>query len=344
MRLKEHLRRQGVALDLWLSRRTLSWGSLPLLHHLHRDVTAHVRLGDASAETDLEISVEFQSPYLRLPLEVRESQIGKSGDEAFTPAAFRLFDWHTWAHIDGRMAWQEERVSETVAGDETVIRGFRYHVDMNRLAAATLGLRVAEGVEGTIGILVGDGMESVRFQPQYWILDLRSSTRRVTPIRDTELAMLLVSLAELSSDRPATHEKAVDRLEQWATHKKQKRSGEQLLVELLIRIRDWGPAGAESMFAGVTELLRRLDIAGQERILFEFYAENWGVRNNPAGRRIAVNLLQALATKKARFTLEAILEFVRNQAVGEDEVAGIRRAIDHVEAALAEEPPKTHLE
>ena len=242
------------------------------------------------------------------------------------------------------MAWQEERVSETVAGDETVIRGFRYHVDMNRLAAATLGLRVAEGVEGTIGILVGDGMESVRFQPQYWILDLRSSTRRVTPIRDTELAMLLVSLAELSSDRPATHEKAVDRLEQWATHKKQKRSGEQLLVELLIRIRDWGPAGAESMFAGVTELLRRLDIAGQERILFEFYAENWGVRNNPAGRRIAVNLLQALATKKARFTLEAILEFVRNQAVGEDEVAGIRRAINHVEAALAEQPPKTHLE
>lgn len=341
MRLKDYLRKQGVALDLWLSRRTRSWESLPLLHYLHRDVTADIEIGSSPLERRLEVSVVFQSPYLHLPVEVSKSQIGESVGTEFKPAAFRLFDWHTWAHIDGRMEWRGERLAEASPEGTPVVRGFRYQASLGRFASDSLGLRIAEGVDGVVRILVGNGITPVRFQPQYWILDPRSGTRRVTPIRDTELAMLLVSLSELCGGSASAHEKAVDRLAQWAAHKKQKKSGEQILVELLMRIRDWGPTGEGPMCAGIKELLQRLDIAGQERILFEFYAENWGVRNNPNGRKIAINLLRALATKKALFTLEAILEFVRNQAIPQEEVNSIEHAIDQVAESLGKETRET---
>ena len=94
----------------------------------------------------------------------------------------------------------------------------------------------------------------------------------------------------------------------------------------LKNVRDWAPLGMEPMFRGVVTVLQRLQVREPERHLFDFFADNWGVRGNRKGRRLAVKLLEAFATERARIALNAIQSLVRNQPIATDELNLIREA------------------
>jgi len=83
----------------------------------------------------------------------------------------------------------------------------------------------------------------------------------------------------------------------------------------------------EPLFYGLKEVLDRLQIPDQERIYFEFYADNCGVGDNRFGRLLAVNMLEALGTEKARATLTGIYDFTKNQDVQPEELELIQRVI-----------------
>jgi hypothetical protein len=217
-------------------------------------------------------------------------------------------------------------------GDEESILGFSYEVRLPSPPPSTLGLRLAEGVEGRVRLFDGRSVRTTAFQPQYWVIEPLVDSGRITAIRDTELAMLIVSLSELGSDNAGTHAKAVDRLEHWARFKLQKRGGERVLLELLAGTRDWGPGGMNPMFRGIAEVLERLQIREQERVLFDFYADNWGVRNNPAGRSLVVKILGSLGTGAALATLRSIAGYVENRAMPPEELALIAGTLAEMEA------------
>ena len=329
MAFTDFFRQQILALELRFSRLSTPLERLPLLRHLHRGVTADVRLLDAPEGIGIGLSIEFLSPYLHLPVEVKKSQIGidEAGEE-FRPSAFRFFDWHSWTHIDGNIEWCGERRVTANDNDLSVITGFDYRpVDINPYPD-NFGLRLAEGVDGTIEVLSNDNVVSARFQPHYWIIAPGNEARRITAIKDTELAMVIVSLSELGTGNPDLYETAIRRIIEWLNFKQQKRSPEITLLTFLIYIRDWGPLGMEPMFGGIKEILNQSRISGVERILFDFYADNWGVRNNKNGRMIAIKILEAFGTKKALFTLMSISDYVRNHAIPPEEMTLIERAIN----------------
>jgi hypothetical protein len=90
------------------------------------------------------------------------------------------------------------------------------------------------------------------------------------------------------------------------------------------------------MFSGLKEVIERLQIPDQERIHFEFYADNCGVGDNRYGRLLAVNMLEAVGTEKARVALNAIYEYTKNQNIQPKELELIERAISAVAHKLQE--------
>ena len=321
-------RRRVLSLELQLSRLSTLFGRLPLLRHLHRGVTADIRLLDDPGDSGMLLSVGFRSPYLHLPVEVLKSQIGADeGDGRFRPSAFRFFDWHSWKHMDGAVEWHGERGEDVRSDSCRVIEGFSYRAEGIGRSPGNFGLRLAEGVEGTVQVLAGGGIITARFQPHYWMIEPGSTTRPITAISDTELATVIVSLAELGTGNPETHEKTIGRMMEWLSFRQHKGGSERALLTLLAYVRDWAPLGMEPMFEGLAEVLVRSRIASMERILFDFYADNWGIRNNRHGRMISVKILKAAGTEKALFTLELISDYVRNHAIPPDEDAFIGRAI-----------------
>ena len=86
------------------------------------------------------------------------------------------------------------------------------------------------------------------------------------------------------------------------------------------------------MFRGVVLTLERLHVLKIEQHLFDFFADNWGVWGNRNGRLLAVRLLEALATERAKAALKTIIELVRNQEIAADELDLIRTAVGSAEA------------
>lgn len=170
----------------------------------------------------------------------------------------------------------------------------------------------------------------VKFAPLYWMIEPKNSSHNVVAIKDTELAMLIVSLSEIGSGNRQVYSKAVERLEEWVTLKSQRKGTEQALLVFLMSIRDWGPLGMEPLYGGLKEVMERLPLPDKERVLFDFYADNWGVRNNWNGRLLTVKTLQALSTEKALFTLTAISKYMKNQAVSPEELVVIQAAVDAI--------------
>ncbi|MEL0585942.1 MAG: hypothetical protein AAES65_13805 [Candidatus Thiodiazotropha sp. (ex. Lucinoma kazani)] len=325
------IRQRALSLELWIFHYTSFFSHIPLLRIFHRYVTADIRVLDSEGNAGLGFCVIFKTPYLHLPIHVQKSQVGDvDAGHRFLPAAFRFFDWHSWAHIEGRVEWQGERLIDIKGEAISVITGFNYWSLEPPAPQETFGLRLAEGVEGTAKILLDQKIVRVKFAPLYWMIEPKNSSHNVVAIRDTELAMLIVSLSEIGSGNRQVYSKAVERLEEWVTIKSQRKGTEQALLHFLISIRDWGPLGMEPLYAGLKDVMERLPLRDKERVLFDFYADNWGVRNNRNGRLLTVKILQALSTEKALFTLTAISKYVKNQAVSPDELAVIQAAVETI--------------
>ena len=73
--------------------------------------------------------------------------------------------------------------------------------------------------------------------------------------------------------------------------------------------------------------LTAIGITDAERILFDFYADNWGPRDNQNARLLAVKTLEALRTEKAHRALEAISAYVKNQKISSEEFRIVRGAV-----------------
>jgi len=329
------IRRHALTIELWFLQRASLFGRISLLRIFQRGVTADVRVMSPEENVVVAFIVQFLTPYLHLPVAVVKSQVGHedAGGE-FSPAAFRFFDWHSWAHIEGRIEWHGEQHIDINGKSVAVVTGFSYSIHDIRTPVEHFGLRLAEGVEGTAKVLHNHAITRIKFEPLYWMLDPKNDTYNVVAIKDSELAALIVSLSEIGSGNPRVYDNAVERLEEWATFKLKRKGPEKALLEFLRRIRDWGPLGMEPLFPGLKEVLERLRIANKERILFDFYADNWGVWNNPDGRLLVVKIMEALGTNKALFALKAISDYVKNQAVPQEELELIQTAIDRVDANL----------
>ncbi len=312
---------------------------VPFFPNFHRCVTADVRLLSTDKNISIGFIVRFKSPYLHLPIEVKKSQIGaETVEQEFLPAAFRFFDWDSWVHLAGEIEWYGVRKADIKGEEVPFITGFSYKIRGQGAHTDHYGLRLAEGVEGTIWVLRNQTIVSMQFTPLYWMLESSNDTYNVVRIENTELAMLIVSLSEIGSGNPQLYDKAVKRLEEWANFKLEGKSPEKAILEFLRHIRDWGPLGMEPVFAGLKEVLERMGIADKERILFDFYADNWGVRNNHHGRLLAVKILEVLGTAKALIALESISNYMKNQAVTPNEITLIRIAVNKVREKLESTP------
>ena len=330
-------RQYALALELWFIDFISFVSKIPLLRVFHRNVTADVRVLSPETNVVVGFTVQFRTPYLHLPIEVRKSQIGhETADREFLPAAFRFFDWDSWVHIKGGIEWHGEHQVDIKGEKIPVVTGFSYKIHGMQAHSENCGLRLAEGVEGTAWILRNRTIVRVKFEPLYWMLEPTNNTFNVVTIKNTELATLIVSLSEIGSGNPKSYAKAVERLEEWARFKLKGKASEKALLEFLKHIRDWGPLGMEPVFPGLKEVLERLGMVDKERILFDFYADNWGVRDNRHGRLLAIKILEALATLKALIALEAISDYVKNQAVAQDEMELIRGAVEKVHGKLTQ--------
>jgi hypothetical protein len=281
--------------------------------------------------------LEFQSPYLHQPLEVERSQIGQAseGGARFTPAAFRFFDWGSWAHIDGEIEWRGGRQLVLNGKAVPLISGFTYRPAALPAGVGNVGLRVAEGVEGTLRVLREDAILPLPFEPGYWMLERSAQGWRVVPIRDADLMVLIVSLSEMGSGKGPAYASGVEHLWQWVTFHCGPDHPEHAMLKLMKYVRDWGPLGMMPLYRGLVEVLERLGVADKESILFELYADHWGVRDNPKGRLLAVRTLQALGTDAAGSALREILAYVRHRGLEPAELALITAAAG--EAVPAEE-------
>jgi hypothetical protein len=282
-------------------------------------------------------SVEFKTPYLRFPVEIEKAQIGFENEKCrFRPEAFRLFDWQSWVHIEGDIDWQGEREVNLKGEKKVFITGFSYRVHAIPSAIGNLGIRLAEGVEGYARVLWLHDLRRMKFDPVYWMLEPTGSSYNVVAIKDHNLMVLIVSLSEIGSGNRRVHDKSVLRLVKWVATEMSNLNPEKSLLKFLRVVRDWGPLAMEPLFHGLKGVLERLQIANQERIIFDFYADNWGLRDNRQGRLLAVKMLEALATEKARFALDEILALVRNQRIQPKERELIHRAIRTVAQKLSE--------
>jgi hypothetical protein len=314
---------------------------VPLLNRLHRQVTARLKLLDSDPGAVPAFRLDFRSPYLHLPLEIDRSQVGtEDPDTGLRPAAFRFFDWQSWQHIDGEVQWHGER-TEALDGHETVlITGFSYQPKDPLNGAGSLGLRIAEGVQGTLRLLWGDVIAEMGFEPGYWLLEPGKAGYRIVPIRDPDLMVLIVSLSEIGGGKPEIYERSVEHLWQWVSCHWGRENPEVAMFLLLQKVRDWGPLGMTPLYGGLLEILRRMGVEEQERILFEFYADHWGIRDNQKGRLLAVRTLEAMGTDASRAALGEILNYVRFRGLSPDELALTRAAAGAVESGTGVSPGK----
>lgn len=329
------VRRRTLALELRLIRSTSLFDRIPLLRHLHRNITAHVEpLGDGK-DTAAGVRVRFMTPYLHLPIEVDKTQVGHEDRErGFTAAAFRYFDWLSWTHIEGAIEWIGARTVDVNGRPVDVIRGFVYRASANLSPNEHIGLRVAEGVEGTVRVLWGRRIRSMRFEPVHWMLLPAAGQRCVLPIKDMRLTALIVSLSVIGGGDPQGHAKAIERLEGWIRYTLGGSNPQRTALAFLRFVRDWGPLGMEPLFLGLKEVLERLRIPDQEKMLFEFYAGNCGIWDNRQGRLLAVKMLQALGTAEARLVLHAIHNYARHRETKAEELELIQGAIGAVSTRL----------
>jgi len=317
-----------LPLELQLIRRMSFLRHLPVLHRLSRQITARLTLsGKAVPDEAPAFRLDFETPYLHLPVEVERIQIGsEKTDAGFRPGALRFFDWQSWAHIDGEVEWHGAREANLKHRRATVITGFSYRPGKLAESVGNLGLRIAEGVENTVRVIRGETIVPVGFEPGYWLLERGKDGYRIVPIRDHELMVLIVSLSEIGSGNRKIYDKALEHLWQWVSHRWGQENPEHAMLMLLWYVRKWGPLGMEPLYGGLVEILERLGVEDRERILFDYYADHWGVRDNRKGRLLAIRTLGALGTDSSRSALREILTYTRNRGLDPRESALIRAA------------------
>jgi hypothetical protein len=314
------IRARVVPLELRLAGRLAFLRRVPLLRRLYRRVTARVRV-EAGAPGALALHVDFETPYLHLPVEVEKAQIGSDlPPNGLEPAAFRFFDWHSWQHIPGEIAWRGEREVAVAGSPVGLVTGFTYRAESVPAGAGNLGLRIAEGVEGTIRVKCGEGVARMEFKPGYWLLEQTADGYRPVAIRRDDLMALIVSLSEIGSAHPEVHRRAVERLWDWVRFHLSGTNPELALRRLLQYLKDWGPLGLAPLYQGVKVVVERLGVPDSEQILFDYYADHWGVRSNPDARLLAIRTLDALGTEAARSALCDLLTYVRNRAIDPEEL------------------------
>lgn len=103
------------------------------------------------------------------------------------------------------------------------------------------------------------------------------------------------------------------------------------MLVLLKYVQNWGPLGMAPLYGGLVEILDRLRVVGKERILFELYADHWGVRDNKNGRQLVVRTLEALETAASRSALREILSSVRHRGLEPEELALVLATVGRVE-------------
>lgn len=293
-----------------------------------RKITADLSLTSADENSGIQLKIDFRTPYFHLPVAVLKSQIGQTNsDQRLEPSSFRCFDWHSWAHLDGTVQWYGESFASVDGVERESINGFGYRVAHIPAEAENLGIRVAEGIDGTIRVLAGGKLLQLGFDPGYWMLEPGHAGFKVVPISDPELMVLIVSLSEIGSGSQRRYANAVRHLTQWTMLKLGGKSKQQMLLKLLRYVRDWGPLRMEPLFPGLVDVLKQLDLEGQEQVIFEFYADHWGVHGNWQGRLLAVKLLQTLATSRAASALNAIFDYVKNRDMEAEEIDVIRQAL-----------------
>jgi hypothetical protein len=333
------IREQILLLELMFICRAGFLKRVPGLRRLHRNVTADLAIREPREGLGMVFTVDFRSPYFRLRVPLEKAQIGEVGpDGRLQPSAFRFFDWQTWAHIDGVVEWRGERRVRVDGEAVDFITGFSYRVAELPSMVGNLGLRLAEGVEGTVRVACGARVARVQFDPVFWLLEVTGSRFRPVPIQSTELMGLIVPLFDIGSGDPRVSEGAIERLQRWAELNLDGRKPFRSLATFLSQVRDWGPLGMDPMFRDLVRLLERLQVQEPERQLFEFFADNWGLRGNRNGRLLAVRLLEALGTERARTALQAIFELVRNQGIASDELERIRTALAAVQDKVGLQP------
>jgi hypothetical protein len=326
--LPDRIRKRALSLEL----RFIRWSSfleqIPLLRYLHRNVTAEIDIFGRDDSVAMGIRVRFITPYLNLPTVVEKTQIGSENqDRRFTPTAFRFFDWHSWAHIEGKIDWEGVRTVDIEGTKTQVITGFVYKITDISVPVEHFGLRIAEGVDGTVRVLLGDKIERMKFEPVYWMLEPTDIKHNIVAIYDNELMALIVSLSSIGSGNELVYNQAIGQLEEWIAFKLGRRHPEKTTLAFLKYVRDWGPLRMEPLYYGLIEVLERLQISDLEKIYFEYYADNCGVGDNRFGRLLAVNMLQATSTRKARVALIEIYKLSRNQDIQPEELTLIKKAI-----------------
>ena len=305
---------------------------------MHRNITADLEILSREENISIGLRVKFITPYLNLPVAVEQTQIGyKDKDLGFTPAAFRFFDWHSWTHIEGKINWEGARPVNVKGTRAEVITGFVYKISDMSVPAENYGLRLAEGVDGAARILWGGEIKRMKFEPVYWMLEPRDTKYHVVAIYDNDLMVLIVSLSSIGSGNKLVYSKSIRQLEDWIAFKLGRKHPEKIALNFLRYVRDWGPLRMDPLFYGLREVLERLHVPDQERMHFEFYADNSGVVDNRYGRLLAVNMLKALGTEKARVALNTIHDYTKNQNIQPEELELIQRAISAVDKNLQED-------
>jgi hypothetical protein len=301
---------------------------IPLLRYFHRNVTADIDIFGPDENVAIGLRIKFITPYLNLPVAVEQSQIGTENEERrFTPAAFRFFDWHSWAHIEGRIDWEGVRTVDVKGTKTQTITGFVYTISDISVPVEHYGLRMAEGVDGAVRVLLGGKIESMKFEPVYWMLEPTGTKHNVVAIYDNDLMALIVSLSSIGSGNRLVYRQSIGQLEDWIAFNLGRRHPEKTALAFLRYVRDWGPLRMEPLFYGLKEVLERLQIPDLEKICFEYYADNCGVGDNRFGRLLAVKILEAIATRKARVALLEIYKLSRNQDIQPQELKLIKKAI-----------------
>lgn len=326
--LPDWIRQRALSLEL----RFIRWSSflerIPLLRYLHRNVTADIDVFGRDENIAIGLRIKFITPYLNLPVTVEKTQICSENEERrITPTAFRFFDWHSWAHIEGKIDWEGARTVEVNGTKTELITGFVYTISDISVPADNYGLRLAEGVDGTARVLLGRKIERMKFEPGYWMLEPTDTKHNVVAIYDNDLMALIVSLSSIGSGNRLVYNQAIGQLEEWIAIKLGRRHPEKTTLAFLRYVRDWGPLRMEPLFYGLKEVLERLQIPGQEKIYFEYYADNCGVGENRFGRLLAMNMLEAMGTRKARVALIEIYKLSKNQDIQPEELKLIKKAI-----------------
>lgn len=323
-----------LRIELLLACRAAFLRQIPVLRLLYRSITADLRVLEPEDGTAAGFRIDFRSPYFHLPVSIDRSQIGKIGTgRTLEPGAFRVFDWQTWAHIDGMVEWHGEQQGRGNGERFELIEGFSYRIPRLPEGVGNLGLRLAEGVEGEVRIACEGTIARVSFEPVFWLLETSAQGFRPAPIKTHKLMGLIVSLFDLGSENPTVAESAVERLCLWT---KQNLGAETPFTssrQLLQYIRDWGPIGLAPLYKGLRSVFEQLQVYNLELELFDFVADNWGIRSNPRGRILAVELLATLGSESARAALQAIYDLVKSGDIAEDELELIRSAVDRAGTA-----------